>query len=38
MVALAQELVSNESLGDLLELRQAALAAYDGEETQPGPS
>lgn len=38
MVALAQELMSNESLGDLLELRQAALAAYDGEETQPGPS
>ncbi|HEY9331920.1 MAG TPA: hypothetical protein VIS09_27380 [Streptomyces sp.] len=38
MVALTRELVSNEDLGDLLELRQAALAAYDGEEYQPGSS
>ncbi|MEW2625653.1 hypothetical protein [Streptomyces sp. NPDC048106] len=35
-VVLAQELVTPEALGDLLECRQAALAAYDGEEPQPG--
>ncbi|MGW1411720.1 hypothetical protein [Streptomyces sp. NPDC002403] len=38
MVALIQEHVSHEDLGDLLECRQAALAAYDGEEPQPGSS
>ncbi|MFI6652977.1 hypothetical protein ACIBI8_35905 [Streptomyces sp. NPDC050529] len=38
MVALAQELVTYEDLGELLECRQAALAAYDGEEPQPGAS
>ncbi|MFD4947855.1 hypothetical protein ACFWNT_36380 [Streptomyces sp. NPDC058409] len=38
MVALTQEHVSHEDLGDLLECRQAALAAYDGEEPQPGSS
>ncbi|TXS39289.1 hypothetical protein EAO72_20290 [Streptomyces sp. or43] len=38
MVALNQELVSSEDLSDLLELRQAALAAYDGEEPLSGPS
>ncbi|MGW1842907.1 hypothetical protein [Streptomyces sp. NPDC001966] len=36
MVALTQEHVTHEDLGDLLECRQAALAAYDGEEPQPG--
>ncbi|MFE7042690.1 hypothetical protein [Streptomyces atratus] len=38
MVALTQEHVTHEDLGDLLECRQAALAAYDGEEPQPGSS
>ncbi|MFG3532319.1 hypothetical protein ACGF8B_37160 [Streptomyces sp. NPDC047917] len=38
MVALNQEHVTHEDLGDLLECRQAALGAYDGEEPQPGPS
>ncbi|MBW5249673.1 hypothetical protein JGS39_11785 [Streptomyces sp. P01-B04] len=38
MVALAHEHVSYENLDDLLECRQAALAAYDGEDPQPGPS
>ncbi|MFE7232446.1 hypothetical protein ACWCRF_32240 [Streptomyces sp. NPDC002405] len=33
-----QEHVTHEDLGDLLECRQAALAAYDGEEPQPGSS
>ncbi|MES9512114.1 hypothetical protein ABWJ92_38045 [Streptomyces sp. NPDC000609] len=37
-VALTQEQVTHEDLGDLLECRQAALAAYDGEEPQPGAS
>ncbi|MFI9600567.1 hypothetical protein ACIHCX_11900 [Streptomyces sp. NPDC052043] len=35
-VALAREHVTHEDLGDLLECRQAALAAYDGEEPRPG--
>ncbi|WP_026171905.1 MULTISPECIES: hypothetical protein [unclassified Streptomyces] len=35
MVALVREHVSHENLDDLLECRQAALAAYDGEDT-PG--
>lgn len=38
MVALTQELVSNEDLGELLDLRQAALAAYDGEGPPPASS
>ncbi|MFE7112700.1 hypothetical protein ACFU98_37850 [Streptomyces sp. NPDC057575] len=38
MVALTQEHVTHEDLGGLLECRQAALAAYDGEEPQPGSS
>ncbi|MGW1228180.1 hypothetical protein [Streptomyces sp. NPDC002530] len=38
MVALARETVSHEDLAALLECRQAALAAYDGEEPPPGPS
>ncbi|MER7723291.1 hypothetical protein [Streptomyces sp. NPDC096323] len=38
MVALAQEHVTHEALDGLLECRQAALAAYDGEDAQPGPS
>ncbi|MFD0021928.1 hypothetical protein [Streptomyces sp. NPDC058382] len=37
MLALAQENASYEDLGHLLECRQAALAAYDGEESRPGP-
>ncbi|MFG2886504.1 hypothetical protein ACGFYV_30085 [Streptomyces sp. NPDC048297] len=35
-VALAQEHMTPGDLGDLLECRQAALAAYDGEESGPG--
>ncbi|MFI6860831.1 hypothetical protein ACIBKZ_13130 [Streptomyces sp. NPDC050421] len=38
MVALAQEHVTHEDLGHLLECRQAAMAAYDGEGPQPGAS
>ncbi|MEV5201103.1 hypothetical protein [Streptomyces sp. NPDC053720] len=38
MVALTQEHVTHEDLGELLECRQAALGAYDGEEPQPGAS
>lgn len=38
MLALAQEHVSHENLDDLLECRQAALAAYDGEDPQPRSS
>ncbi|MFF8716924.1 hypothetical protein ACF07T_36670 [Streptomyces sp. NPDC015184] len=36
VVTLTREHVAHEDLGDLLEYRQAALAAYDGEEPQPG--
>ncbi|WP_329025346.1 MULTISPECIES: hypothetical protein [unclassified Streptomyces] len=36
MVALAREHVSHANLDDLLECRQAALAAYDGEDAGPG--
>ncbi|MEU9321071.1 hypothetical protein [Streptomyces sp. NPDC048295] len=36
MVALTREHLTHEDLGDVLECRQAALAAYDGEEPQPG--
>jgi len=35
-VALAREYVTHEDLADLLECRQAALAAYDGEESGSG--
>ncbi|MFF3684845.1 hypothetical protein [Streptomyces sp. NPDC002187] len=35
-VKLAQEHVTAEDLGELLECRQAALAAYDGEDPQQG--
>ncbi|MFD7865594.1 hypothetical protein [Streptomyces sp. NPDC057682] len=38
LVALAHEPVSREDLDELLERRQAALAAYDGEDPPPGPS
>ncbi|MCL2730327.1 MAG: hypothetical protein FWE15_09935 [Actinomycetia bacterium] len=37
-VALAQARVTPGDLADLLECRQAALAAYDGEEPRPGSS
>ncbi|MGW2427363.1 hypothetical protein [Streptomyces sp. NPDC001640] len=37
-VALAQEHLTPELLGDLLECRQAALAAYDGAEPPSGSS
>ncbi|MGW7239822.1 hypothetical protein [Streptomyces sp. NPDC054804] len=37
-VALTQEHVTPEILGSLLECRQAALVAYDGEEPRPGAS
>ncbi|MGW7364146.1 hypothetical protein ACWGI8_12150 [Streptomyces sp. NPDC054841] len=36
-VKLTQEHLTSEDLGELLECRQAALAAYDGEDPQPGP-
>ncbi|MFG3137157.1 hypothetical protein ACGFZA_13205 [Streptomyces sp. NPDC048211] len=36
MVALGQQHVTHQDLSDLLECRQAALAAYDNEEPQPG--
>ncbi|MER5502062.1 hypothetical protein ACFYXP_38415 [Streptomyces sp. NPDC002466] len=35
VVTLTREHVAHEDLGDLLECRQAALAAYDGEEPRP---
>ncbi|MFJ8074810.1 hypothetical protein ACIQ7Q_12985 [Streptomyces sp. NPDC096176] len=37
-VKLTHEHLTPEDLGDLLEYRQAALAAYDGEDQQPGPA
>ncbi|MFJ9350271.1 hypothetical protein [Streptomyces sp. NPDC101237] len=37
-VALTQEHMTPEILGDLLECRQTALAAYDGDEPRPRPS
>ncbi|GES29924.1 hypothetical protein AB0G60_10185 [Streptomyces angustmyceticus] len=35
---LAKERVLPEDLGEVLESRQAALAAYEGEESPPGPA
>ncbi|MEU0373083.1 hypothetical protein ABZ070_23005 [Streptomyces sp. NPDC006283] len=35
-VKLTRERLTPEDLGDLLEYRQAALSAYDGEDQQPG--